>query len=63
MQRYTVTILPEFARTRILAVDGRDEVLRAILPSPSQAHAKAAATLLEGLSLWVQARLSVVLAA
>jgi hypothetical protein len=37
-------------------------LLRAILPPPSQVrHERAAATLLEGLSLWLDSRLAVVL--
>ncbi len=40
---------------------GQDELLRAVLPSPLEAHPRAAATLCEALSLWVQQPLSVVL--
>jgi hypothetical protein len=40
---------------------GRDEVMRAILGPTTQSHPRAAATLLEGLALWHQQALSVVL--
>lgn len=43
---------------------GPDEVLRAILPPPSQVrHERAVATLLEGLALWFDTTLPVVLSA
>jgi len=64
MHRYMVTIAPRETRTRILVMDGTDELLRAQLPAGRQlAHRRAAATLLEGLSLWLDARLHVVLSA
>ncbi len=42
---------------------GSSEVLRAVLPPPHSAHARAASTVLEGLSLWMQRPLYVVLSA
>jgi hypothetical protein len=61
MQTITVTIAPERDRARMLMMRGMDEILRAVLGPPSQAHPRAAPTLLEGLSLWFQQPLSVVL--
>lgn len=61
MDTITLTIAPERERTRMLMMCGPHEVLRAILGPPTAAHARAASTLLEGLSLWYQRPLSVVL--
>lgn len=61
MQQPVVTISPELTQTRILMVDNGEDVLKAILPSARSIHPKAATTLLEGLALWYQRRLSVVL--
>lgn len=61
METITMTIAPERERTRLLMTCGPQELLRAILGPPSLAHPRAAATLLEGLSLWYQRPLSVVL--
>jgi len=59
-----VTIAPSETRTRILVMDGTDELLRAELPPGRQLpHRRAAATLLEGLSLWLNTRLHVALSA
>lgn len=58
-----VLIAPSMAQTRLLVKHGNHEVLRAVLPSPMFAHRRAASALLEGLSLWYQKRLSVVLCA
>lgn len=63
MDRITVTIAPERTRTRMLATYGADEVLRAVLGPAAETHPRAAATLLEGLSLWHQRPLFVVLCA
>lgn len=64
MSRYTVTIAPADTRTRILLTDGTDELMRAQLPAGRQIrHGRAAATVLEGLSLWLDARLHVALSA
>jgi hypothetical protein len=60
---YQVTIVPSATRTRVLVTEGPDELLRAILPPVSRLHVRAATTLLEGLSLWLDARLLVVLCA
>jgi len=42
-------------------VSGRTEVMKAVLGPAAMSHPRAASTLLEGLSLWHQAPLSVVL--
>lgn len=63
MDRITVTMQPLPRETRLLAMAGRDEVMRAILGPATASHPRAAATLLEGLSLWHQQALSVVLCA
>jgi hypothetical protein len=54
---------PRPTETRILMMEGRDERLRAILGPARTAHPRAAETLLEGLALWHQHALSVVLCA
>jgi hypothetical protein len=59
----TVTISPESDRVRLLAMTPTHDLLRAILGPIRGAHPKAAATLLEGLALWHQQPLSVVLSA
>ena len=59
----TVTIAPEPDRVRILATTPTHNLLKAVLGPPEQAHPRAAATLLEGISLWYQRPLSVVLSA
>lgn len=58
-----VRLLVRPESTRLLITQEDDEILKAILPPPSQAHPRAATTLLEGLSLWLQRPLSVVLCA
>jgi hypothetical protein len=63
MERITVTMQPLAGATRLLAMAGKDEVMRAILGPTTASHPRAAATLLEGLSLWHQQALSVVLCA
>ena len=45
--------------TRLLLCDGEDEILKAMLPPPPQAHPRAAATLCEGLALWLGRPLSI----
>jgi hypothetical protein len=62
-QQVLVTIAPEIGRTRLLVVENRREVLKAVLGPPSHVHPRAATTLLEALSLWYQTPLSVVLCA
>lgn len=63
MERITVTMQPLPRETRLLVMAGRHEVMRAILGPTTSSHPRAAATLLEGLSLWHQQALSVVLCA
>jgi len=58
----TVVLIPTTIRTRALVSHGPDELLRALLPPPSQVpHERAAIRFLEGLSLWLDTRLRVVL--
>lgn len=59
----TVTIAPEPTRVRILATQGELDILKAVLAPAASTHPRAAATLLEGLSLWYHQTLSVVLCA
>lgn len=54
-------IKPSPSRTRLLLLDGPDELLRAALPPLPGTATRAVTTLLDGLSLWTQRRLSVVL--
>ena len=63
MERLIVTMEPSAHETRLLMMQGRNEVMRAILGPTTASHPRAAATLLEGLSLWHQQALSVVLCA
>ena len=63
MERITVTMQPLPRETRLLVMAGRHEVMRAILGPTTASHPRAAATLLEGLALWHQQALSVVLCA
>lgn len=58
-----VTLHARSDRTRLLMTDSSlgQDVVKAILPPASIAHPRAAATLLEGLSLWHQKPLCVVL--
>lgn len=59
---YTVVIVPTTIRTRALVSHGPDELLRALLPAPSKVrHERAATTFLEGISLWLDTKLRVVL--
>ena len=57
----TVTIAPENDRVRMLATCGSRDILKAVLGPAPEAHSRAAATVLEGLALWHQRPLSVVL--
>jgi hypothetical protein len=59
----TVTIAPEPDRVRILATTPTHDILKAVLGPVRGAHPRAAATLLEGIALWHQRPLSVVLSA
>lgn len=61
MDRITVTLAPETTRVRMLATAPAGEILRAVLGPAAAMHPRAAATLLEGLALWHQQPLSVVL--
>jgi hypothetical protein len=61
MHPIVVTISPELTKTRVLVVNQGRDILKAILPSPLSAHPQAARTLLEGLALWHNQALSVVL--
>ncbi len=61
--RLTVTLDPRAGETRLLMMEGRDERMRAVLGPATRAHSRAAETLLEGLALWHQQALSVVLCA
>jgi hypothetical protein len=63
MDPITVTIAPERGQVRILARSGPHDLLKAILGPFAASHPRAATTLLEGLALWHQQRLAVVLCA
>jgi hypothetical protein len=63
MERITVVMAPEPCRVRLLARRGRHDLMKAVLGPAEEAHPRAAATLLEGLALWHQQRLDVVLCA
>lgn len=64
MSRYVVSLSPSQSRTRILLLDGKDEIMRAVLPcGASLRHRRAADTFLEGLSLWLDSKLHVALSA
>lgn len=62
METYQVVLSPSTSWTRVLVSQGPDELLRAILPPPSRVrHERAVMTFLEGLSLWLDDTLPVVL--
>lgn len=62
MSRFVLTLAPSATRTRVLLTHGSDELMRAVLPPPALVrHERAAPTLLEALSQWVDAPISVVL--
>ena len=63
MPRPRLVCKPSPEATRLLLTFGESELLRAALPPPGAQHPSAAGTLLEGLSLWLQRPLSVVLCA
>lgn len=63
MGRIQVTIAPEPDRVRMLATGDEGDLLKAVLGPARACHPRAAATLLEGLALWHQRPLSVVLCA
>lgn len=59
---YTVVMVPTTTGTSALVSHGPDELLRALLPAPSKVrHERAVTTFLEGVSLWLDAKLRVVL--
>lgn len=62
MDPYKVVLSASSRSTRVLVSHGPDELLRAILPPPSEVrHERAAATFLESLALWLDTTLPVVL--
>jgi hypothetical protein len=61
MNPITVTIAPEATHVRVLVTGPEGEIMRAVLGPPARMHPRAARTLLEGLALWQQQALSVVL--
>jgi hypothetical protein len=63
MLRPRLLCKPSSETTRLYLTYGGDELLRAVLPPPGAQHPRAAPILLEGLSLWLQRPLSVVLCA
>lgn len=62
MRRPRLLIKPWPDVMRLLMMDFQDEMLRAVMPR-TPAHPRAAATLCEGLALWIGHPLSVVLCA
>ena len=56
-----MVIRPEANETKMLLMDGPDQVMKAVLAPSSRAHHRAASTLVEGLALWYQRPLSIVL--
>lgn len=56
-----VRLSAEPTRTRVLITQGPTDIGKAVLPPSSSAHPRATATLLEGLSLFLNERLCVVL--
>jgi hypothetical protein len=65
MDRYVVALRLSSERTRVLMRHGPDEVLRAVLPPlvPPVRHPRTVTTFLEGLAMWTDQRLRVVLPA
>jgi hypothetical protein len=62
MDRYRIVIAPSARETRLLVQCETDDLLRARLPPPSWVrHERAAATFLEGVALWLDRSLPVVL--
>lgn len=59
-----VVLLPSLSRTRLLVTQHPEELLRALLsPLMTVEHPRGVVTLLEGLSLWLNQKLHVVLSA
>lgn len=63
MPRPRLICQPSPEGPRLFLTWGKTELLRAALPPPGAQHPSAAPTLLEGLSMWLQRPLSVVLCA
>jgi hypothetical protein len=61
MLRPRLLCKPSSESTRLYLTYGESDLLKAVLPPPGAQHPTAAPTLLEGLSLWLQRPLSVVL--
>ncbi len=62
MERYTAVMYPTRKQTRVILSQGEQVLMRASLPPPeSLRHERAVRTLLEGLALWLDTRLHVVL--
>lgn len=61
MHSTLVRLSAESTRTRVLITQGARDVGKVILPPSTGAHPRAATTLLEGLSLFLNERLAVVL--
>lgn len=61
METTLVRLSAEPTRTRLLVTQGAKDIGKAILPPAPSVHQRAAATLLEGLSLFLGERLCVVL--
>ena len=62
MWEFTVSLTPSSTATQVRLLRGRDVLLAAELPPPAAVrHDRAARVLLEALSLWLDARLRVVL--
>jgi len=62
MEPYKLVPAPTPRWTRVLLTQGPDELLRAILPPPSQVrHERAAPLFLESLAVWLDTALPVVL--
>jgi hypothetical protein len=61
MNPILVTLAPEATHVRVLVTGPDGEMMRAILGAPARMHPRAARTLLEGIALWQQQSLSVVL--
>lgn len=62
MESYRLLLSPSSKWTKVLLSHGPDELLKALLPPPSLVrHERAAATLLEALSLWLDVTLPVAL--
>jgi hypothetical protein len=62
MESYRLLLSPSSKWTRVLLTHGPDELLKALLPPPALVrHERAATTLIEALSLWLDTTLPVVL--